>query len=79
MLSCLLDLLAVLESPPSAASVANRRTACRHDDVLRLLLTRMEAEHKVALRRVYAQALPTYLQRCARMSPCLCVCVCMRV
>ncbi|XP_019741270.1 TELO2-interacting protein 2 isoform X2 [Hippocampus comes] len=74
VLSCLLDLLAVLESAPSAAvppagSVANRRTACRHDDVLRLLLTRMEAEHKVALRRVYAQALPTYLQR---MGVCAC-------
>uniref|UniRef100_G3PPL7 TELO2 interacting protein 2 n=1 Tax=Gasterosteus aculeatus TaxID=69293 RepID=G3PPL7_GASAC len=29
-----------------------------HDDVLRLVLTNMEAEQKVALRRVYASALP---------------------
>uniref|UniRef100_A0A3Q2X8F8 TELO2 interacting protein 2 n=1 Tax=Hippocampus comes TaxID=109280 RepID=A0A3Q2X8F8_HIPCM len=76
VLSCLLDLLAVLESAPSAAvppagSVANRRTACRHDDVLRLLLTRMEAEHKVALRRVYAQALSA--SACVfRMGVCAC-------
>ncbi|XP_051923291.1 TELO2-interacting protein 2 [Hippocampus zosterae] len=73
-LSCLLDVLAVLENPPSAAarpaaSTGRRRTARRHDDVLRLLLTRMEAEHKVALRRVYAQALPSYLQR---MGVCAC-------
>ncbi|XP_061134528.1 TELO2-interacting protein 2 isoform X3 [Syngnathus typhle] len=60
LLPCLLDLLAVLESPPSAAP---RAAAPRHHRVLRLLLTRMEAEHKVALRRVYAQALPAYLHR----------------
>ncbi|XP_061749599.1 TELO2-interacting protein 2 isoform X1 [Nerophis ophidion] len=61
-LACLLDLLLVLEKPPSAPSTS-RRTPGRHDDVLRLLLTRMEAEHKVALRRVYASMLPAYLDR----------------
>ncbi|XP_057688744.1 TELO2-interacting protein 2 isoform X2 [Corythoichthys intestinalis] len=64
-LRCLLDLLPVLESPPaSVAAPPAPRRACRHDDVLRLLLTHMEAEHKVALRRVYAQELPAYLQKC---------------
>lgn len=59
VLSCLLDLLLVLEKPlPSS-----RRKPCRHDDVLRLLLTHMEAEHKVALRRVFASALPQYVER----------------
>uniref|UniRef100_A0A3Q4BYC9 TELO2 interacting protein 2 n=1 Tax=Mola mola TaxID=94237 RepID=A0A3Q4BYC9_MOLML len=54
VLSCLLDLLLVLENPLSSS----RRKPCRHDDVLRLVLTHMEAEHKVALRRVFASALP---------------------
>ncbi|KAM4616064.1 uncharacterized protein tti2 [Polymixia lowei] len=57
VLSCLLDLLLVLEKPPSP------RKSCRHDDVLRLVLTHMEMEHKEALRRVYAAALPTYIDR----------------
>nr|XP_057928122.1 TELO2-interacting protein 2 [Doryrhamphus excisus] len=62
VLACLLDLLLVLEKPPSSVSPP-RRKPCRHDDVLRLLLTHMEAEHKVLLRRVYASALPAYLDR----------------
>ncbi|MEQ2200951.1 hypothetical protein XENOCAPTIV_005357 [Xenoophorus captivus] len=60
VLSCLLDLLLILEKPPSSAS---HRKPCRHDDVLRLVLTHMEVEHKVALRRVYASALPLYVER----------------
>lgn len=63
-LSCLLDLLLVLESPPSSLAPSScPRTPGRHDDVLRLVLTNMEAEHKVALRRVYAAALPPYIER----------------
>ncbi|XP_043968201.1 TELO2-interacting protein 2 isoform X2 [Gambusia affinis] len=60
VLSCLLDLLLVLEKPPSSDC---RRKPCRHDDVLHLVLTHMEAEHKVALRRVYSSALPLYVER----------------
>lgn len=62
VLSCLLDLLVVLEKPPSS-STSSRRKPCRHDDVLRLMLTHMEAENKVVLRRVYAAALPAYIDR----------------
>ncbi|XP_076003592.1 TELO2-interacting protein 2 [Genypterus blacodes] len=64
VLSCLLDLLLVFESPPSSLlPSSSRRKPCRHDDVLRLVLTHMEAEHKVALRHVYASALPQYIDR----------------
>ncbi|XP_024113792.1 TELO2-interacting protein 2 isoform X1 [Oryzias melastigma] len=63
-LSCLLDLLLVLEKPPSSPDPSSsRRKPCRHDDVLRLILTHMEVEHKMALRRVYASALPLYIDR----------------
>ncbi|KAF7642587.1 hypothetical protein LDENG_00255220 [Lucifuga dentata] len=64
VLSCLFDLLLVLEKPPSSlAPSCSRRKPCHHDDVLRLVLTHMEAEHKVELRRVYASALPPYIDR----------------
>ncbi|CAL8343826.1 unnamed protein product [Lota lota] len=64
VLDCLLDLLLVLEKPPSIAGPKEvTRRPCRHDDVVRLLLTNMEMEHKVALRRVYAAALPKYIHR----------------
>ncbi|XP_029961492.1 TELO2-interacting protein 2 [Salarias fasciatus] len=65
VLSCLLDLLLVLEKPPSSSSSSSSssRLSCRHDDVLRLVLTRMEAEQQVALRRVFAAALPPYIDR----------------
>lgn len=64
ILWCLLDLLLVLEKPPCTPNPSSSpRKPCRHDDVLRLMLTNMEAEHKVALRRVYASALPLYVNR----------------
>ncbi|XP_068425003.1 TELO2-interacting protein 2 [Clinocottus analis] len=64
VLSCLLDLLVVLERPPSSLGPApSRRTSCLHDRVLRLVLTHMEAEQKVELRRVYAAALPPLIDR----------------
>ncbi|XP_060927720.1 TELO2-interacting protein 2 [Limanda limanda] len=63
-LSCLLDLLLVLEKPPSLLDPASsRRKPCRHDDVLRLVLVHMEAETNVALRRVYASVLPLLVDR----------------
>lgn len=64
VLLCLLDLLLVLEKPPSALTPSSaQRKPCRHDDVLRLVLTHMEAEHKVALRRVYSSTLPLFVDR----------------
>lgn len=67
---CLLDLLLVLEKPPcTPRPSASPRKPCRHDDVLRLMLTNMEAEHKVALRRVYASALPAYVDRWVASTP----------
>ncbi|XP_055017887.1 TELO2-interacting protein 2 isoform X2 [Boleophthalmus pectinirostris] len=64
ILAFLMDLLLVLEKPPSSpCSSRSRRAASRHDDVLRLVLTQMEAEHKLALRRVYASALPLLVDR----------------
>lgn len=67
VLLCLMDLMLVLEKPPSAVSPAltsTVRPVSRHDAVLRLVLTQMEAEHKVAMRRVYASALPLFFDRC---------------
>ncbi|XP_054895940.1 TELO2-interacting protein 2 isoform X2 [Poeciliopsis prolifica] len=72
VLSCLLDLLLVLEKPPSSDC---RKKPCRHDDVLRLVLTHMEAEQKVALRRVYASALPLYVERMASRADALLRCL----
>ncbi|CAL1616619.1 unnamed protein product [Knipowitschia caucasica] len=72
VLSCLMDLLLVLEKSPSSADPSlscagpphYRRVTSRHDDVLRFVLTQMEAEHKLELRRIYAAALPPLVDRC---------------
>ncbi|KAI4820456.1 hypothetical protein KUCAC02_028433 [Chaenocephalus aceratus] len=59
VLSCLLDLLVVLEKPPSSlAPSSSRRKPCRHDDVAPSGPDSMEAEHRSERRRVYASALP---------------------
>ncbi|KAJ0019196.1 hypothetical protein NQD34_006765 [Periophthalmus magnuspinnatus] len=50
--------------PLSPSTTPSRRSASRHDDVLRMVLTQMEGEHKLALRRVYASALPPLVDRC---------------
>ncbi|XP_078522306.1 TELO2-interacting protein 2 [Lissotriton helveticus] len=62
VLSCLLDLLPVLER----FSQATRDPGQRHqhtNDVLQLILTHMEMEHKILLRRVYAKHLPAFVER----------------
>ncbi|KAM9700240.1 uncharacterized protein ACNS7B_003242 [Menidia menidia] len=64
VLPCLLDLLPVLETPPSSLGPPSpRRKPCLHDDLLRLVLTHMEAEHKLGLRGAYAAALPPLIDR----------------
>lgn len=62
VLLCLFDLLPVLERLPSSSlnSGAPRKPG-HYDDVLRLVLTHMEMEHKVVLRRVYASCLPLFV------------------
>ncbi|KAL4636002.1 TELO2-interacting protein 2-like [Arapaima gigas] len=61
VLPCLLDLLSVLEKP-CGSTQAPRRTN-RYDQVLRLVLTHMEMEYKLALRRVYAKHLAVFAHR----------------
>ncbi|XP_064209863.1 TELO2-interacting protein 2 [Anguilla rostrata] len=61
VLPCLLDLLSVLEKPPGSAGMA--RNPNRYDEVLRLILTHMEMEHRLALRRVYARNVALFTDR----------------
>lgn len=58
---CLLDLLPILERAQRQQKQARPTTPC--DEVLQLVLTHMEAEHRLALRRVYAKTLPAFVQR----------------
>ncbi|XP_069069916.1 TELO2-interacting protein 2 isoform X2 [Pleurodeles waltl] len=62
VLSCLLDLLPVLDK----FSRVTRDPGQRHqhtNDVLQLIVTHMEMEHKILLRRVYANYLPAFVER----------------
>ncbi|XP_032854241.2 TELO2-interacting protein 2 [Tyto alba] len=66
VLLCLLDLLPVLERAQQRWRQQQQQLArptgpC--DEVLQLVLTHMEAEHRLALRRVYARTLPAFVQR----------------
>ncbi|KAF7694890.1 TELO2-interacting protein 2 [Silurus meridionalis] len=58
VLPCLIDLLSVLEKPQGP-----KRTPNRYDSVLRLILTHMEMEHKLALRRIYASNLLPFVEK----------------
>uniref|UniRef100_A0A8D0GYM5 TELO2 interacting protein 2 n=1 Tax=Sphenodon punctatus TaxID=8508 RepID=A0A8D0GYM5_SPHPU len=62
VLPCLLDLLPVLErSPLQQRRKPRPPTPC--DKVLQLVLTHMEAEHLLLLRRAYARNLPAFVER----------------
>ncbi|NWU98472.1 TTI2 protein, partial [Upupa epops] len=61
VLLCLLDLLPILER--AQRQQAQPRPTAPWDEVLQLVLTHMEAEHRLALRRVYARSLPAFVQR----------------
>ncbi|XP_071310738.1 TELO2-interacting protein 2 isoform X3 [Agelaius tricolor] len=61
VLLCLLDLLPVLERWQRRQG--QPRATSPWDQVLQLLLTHMEAEHRLALRRVYAGSLPAFVTR----------------
>uniref|UniRef100_A0A6J0VBG7 TELO2-interacting protein 2 n=1 Tax=Pogona vitticeps TaxID=103695 RepID=A0A6J0VBG7_9SAUR len=62
VLLCVLDLLPILEKAPPRQS-HDPQPVTPSDEVLRLLLTHMEAEHQLSLRRVYAINLPTFVER----------------
>uniref|UniRef100_A0A8C3XHG4 TELO2 interacting protein 2 n=1 Tax=Cyanoderma ruficeps TaxID=181631 RepID=A0A8C3XHG4_9PASS len=62
VLLCLLDLLPVLERCQRRQGQGRGATS-PWDQVLQLVLTHMEAEHRLALRRVYAQTLPAFVTR----------------
>ncbi|KAJ8379260.1 hypothetical protein SKAU_G00000380 [Synaphobranchus kaupii] len=61
VLPCLLDLLSVLEKPPGSAGTPCKPN--RYDEVLRLILTHMEMEHRLVLRRVYAKNVALFIDR----------------
>ncbi|XP_020840951.1 TELO2-interacting protein 2 [Phascolarctos cinereus] len=62
VLECLLDLFPVLERPLHWKAPERRPTGpC--DDVLQLILTHMEPEYRLLLRRTYARNLPAFVQR----------------
>ncbi|XP_027753182.1 TELO2-interacting protein 2 [Empidonax traillii] len=64
VLLCLLDLLPVLERSQrhqGHQGMVRARSPC--DEVLQLVLTHMEGEHRLALRRVYVGILPAFVRR----------------
>ncbi|KAI4884263.1 hypothetical protein NFI96_014353, partial [Prochilodus magdalenae] len=61
VLPCLVDLMSVLEKPLVHTGLPGKPS--RFDDVLRLILTHMEMEHKLALRRIYASNLLLFIER----------------
>ncbi|XP_071584997.1 TELO2-interacting protein 2 [Heliangelus exortis] len=61
VLLCLLDLVPVLERSQRLQKQSSPSAPCH--EVLHLVLTHMEAEHLLALRRAYARTLPALVQR----------------
>uniref|UniRef100_A0A8C8S168 TELO2 interacting protein 2 n=1 Tax=Pelusios castaneus TaxID=367368 RepID=A0A8C8S168_9SAUR len=61
VLLCLLDLLLVLERYPRWSQEPRATTPCH--EVLQLVLTHMEVEHRLPLRRVYTKNLPAFVKR----------------
>lgn len=62
MLLCLLDLFPVLEKALHWKGDTARVTTHCHE-VLQLILTHMEPEHRLLLRRTYARHLPAFVKR----------------
>ncbi|KAM9621817.1 TELO2-interacting protein 2 isoform 1-T1 [Trichechus inunguis] len=62
VLLCLLDLFPILEKAVQwKGDMARPTTQC--DEVLQLILTHMEPEHRLLLRRTYARNLPAFVKR----------------
>ncbi|KAM6149897.1 TELO2-interacting protein 2 [Erethizon dorsatum] len=67
VLLCLLDLFPVLEKAQHwKGDAARPSTHC--DEVLQLILTHMEPEHRLLLRRTYARSLPAFVRRLGILS-----------
>ncbi|KAI5211206.1 TELO2-interacting protein 2 isoform X2 [Manis pentadactyla] len=67
VLLCLLDLFPVLEKALHwKGDAARPRTRC--DETLQLILTHMEPEHRLLLRRTYARNLPAFVRRLGILS-----------
>ncbi|XP_063787904.1 TELO2-interacting protein 2 [Pseudophryne corroboree] len=62
-LPCLLDLFPVLQKPPPAVGAYQKDAENPSDQVLQLVLTHMEMEHKIVMRRLYARNLPALQER----------------
>ncbi|XP_033027604.1 TELO2-interacting protein 2 isoform X2 [Lacerta agilis] len=62
VLLCLLDLLPILEKAPQRLP-HNPQLVAPSNEVLQLVLTHMESEHRLPLRRVYARNLPAFVER----------------
>ncbi|XP_036984777.2 TELO2-interacting protein 2 isoform X1 [Artibeus jamaicensis] len=67
VLLCLLDLFPVLEKALHWKGDAARPTT-HCDEVLQLILTHMEPEHRILLRRTYARNLPAFVRRLGILS-----------
>ncbi|CAI9569296.1 unnamed protein product [Staurois parvus] len=63
VLPCLMDLFPVLHKPPPAMGLFQKDGENPTDQVMQLILTHMEMEHKIALRRLYARNLPALQER----------------
>ncbi|XP_075714957.1 TELO2-interacting protein 2 [Rhinoderma darwinii] len=63
VLPCLLDLFPVLHKLPPAVGAYQKDGDDPSDQVMQLVLTHMEMEHKIVLRRLYARNLPALQER----------------
>ncbi|XP_069800444.1 TELO2-interacting protein 2 [Dendropsophus ebraccatus] len=63
VLPCLVDLFPVLQKPSPAVGAYQKDEENPSDDIMQLVLTYMEMEHKLALRRLYARNLPALQER----------------
>uniref|UniRef100_A0A8C5WCR1 TELO2 interacting protein 2 n=1 Tax=Leptobrachium leishanense TaxID=445787 RepID=A0A8C5WCR1_9ANUR len=62
-LSCILDLLPVVQKSPPAIGEYQKEADNPADQIMQLVLTNMEMEHRIDLRRLYARFLPTLQDR----------------
>ncbi|KAM9312001.1 TELO2-interacting protein 2 [Gastrophryne carolinensis] len=63
VLPCLLDLFPVLHKPTSAIGAYRKDGESPLDQVMQMVLTHMEMEHKIVLRWLYARNLPALQER----------------